>query len=252
MGEILKFEHYSLSFEKKGNLSPILQDVSFSVKEGSLVAIVGRSGSGKTLLLRSILRLPGTMARRSGTILFKGEDLDSKTEKEMREVRGGKIGMIFQDPVASLSPLMKIGKQIVEVACLHRPTLSPLLAREKAERLFDLVGIDRPKMRMNQYPFELSGGQCQRVCIAIALITGPSLLLADEPTTALDVTTARQIMKLFMKIKKELGMTILFVTHNLHLIRDYGDEILMLSGGSITETLTGKDELTNEALYARS
>ena len=200
--------------------------VSYSVDAGETVAVVGESGSGKSVTALSVLRLipdpPGRIT--AGTVTFAGRDLLTLSEPEMREVRGGEIGMIFQEPMTSLNPVLTIGRQITETLEQHRG-LSRAEAARRAQELLGQVGIAEPARRLKQYPHQLSGGMRQRVMIAIALACGPKLIIADEPTTALDVTIQAQILELMKALTRDLGIALIIITHNLGVVARYADRV---------------------------
>jgi len=213
-----------------------VDDVSFSIKKGETLGIVGESGCGKTMTALSLLRLipspPGRIV--SGEIVCQGKDILSLPEKEMRKIRGKVISMIFQEPMTSLNPVFTIGYQIREAIQIHLG-LKKKEARERAIYMLSKVGIPDPSSRVDAYPHELSGGMRQRAMIAIALSTGPDLLIADEPTTALDVTIQAQILNLMAELKNELGMSVLFITHDMGLIAEMADRVLVMYAGQIVE-----------------
>jgi len=219
-----------------GNLQA-LDGVSFDVPSGRTVAIVGESGCGKTATALSIMRLlpqPGAKIDR-GRVLFQGEDLLSLSERDMQRIRGGKIGMIFQEPLTALNPVYTIGAQIIEAIRLH-DRRSRSAARAQAIDLLHRVGFSRPEERIDSYPHELSGGMRQRVLIAMALAAGPRLLIADEPTSALDTALRAQIMALLGDLSRELGMSLLVITHDLSFVADIADELVVLYAGTVVET----------------
>ncbi len=218
-----------------------VRGVSFNVKKGEAIGIVGESGSGKSVTSMSIMRLlqyPGKV--KSGQILFKGEDLLSKNKREMMEIRGNDIAMIFQDPMTSLNPVYRIGDQIMEGIIKHQG-LNRKEAREKAIEMLRLVGIPSPEQRVDNYPHEFSGGMRQRAMIAIALACKPDLLIADEPTTALDVTIQAQILELLKDLKEKLDMSIILITHDLGVVADVCSKICVMYGGLIMEEGTAEE-----------
>ncbi|WP_437675569.1 oligopeptide/dipeptide ABC transporter ATP-binding protein [Sorangium sp. So ce131] len=233
---LLRVSHLSVSFSADGRVTRALDGVSFSVPRGRTVALVGESGCGKTVTALSILRLlPAPYASvDAGAIELEGRDLLSLTEREMRAVRGGKIGMIFQEPMTSLNPVYTVGAQIAEAIRLHRP-MSRGDARLYAVSLLGKVGLPEPEVRAGSYPHELSGGMRQRVMIAMALAPGPSLLIADEPTTALDMTTQAQILDLLERLKAESSMSLLLIAHDLAVVGELADEIVVLYAGTVVE-----------------
>lgn len=219
-----------------------LRQISFKIFPGEGVALVGESGCGKSTVAQTIMSLipdsVGTVEAQA--IRFQGQNILQMSEKEKRQLRGNKIGMIFQDPMSSLNPLMKIGKQIAEGLCLHRG-LTKNEAREKALELCHKVGLSDPLQRLDQYPFELSGGMRQRVMIAIAIACSPKLLIADEPTTALDVTIQNQILDLLVDLKEKDGMSTLLITHNLGIVPKLCEKIFVMYAGKIVESGSVKD-----------
>jgi oligopeptide/dipeptide ABC transporter ATP-binding protein len=216
--------------------------VSFDVPEGTTVGLVGESGCGKSVTSLSILRLvpdpPGRIE--SGTITFRGRELLSLAEREMRTVRGDQISMIFQEPMTSLNPVYTVGSQIVEAIRLHRKT-SRGDAHRRAVQMLSLVGIPAAESTSRAYPHELSGGMRQRVMIAMALSCEPSLLIADEPTTALDVTIQAQILELLHRLQRELGMSVLLITHDLGIVAEYTKHVLVMYAGRIVESAPAVD-----------
>ena len=214
-----------------------LGGVSFDVPAGKTVAIVGESGCGKTATALSIMRLlpaPAATIER-GSILFQGENLLSLSERNMQRIRGGKIGMVFQEPLTALNPVYTVGAQIIEAIQLH-DRMSRVAARRRAIDLLHRVGFPRPEERIDSYPHELSGGMRQRVLIAMALAAGPRLLIADEPTSALDTALRAQIMALLGDLSRELGMSLLVITHDLAFVGDIADELVVLYAGMVVET----------------
>jgi peptide/nickel transport system ATP-binding protein len=204
--------------------------LSFAVEPGETVAIVGESGSGKSVTAMSILRLLGQGARHEGAVRFEGRDLLAASEAEMRRLRGNRIGMIFQEPMTALNPVHTVGRQIAEGVRLHRG-LSPKDARARALEMLELVGIPAPARRMDEYPHQLSGGMRQRVMIAMALACDPALLIADEPTTALDVTVQAQILDLIREQAAELGAGVILITHDLGVVAELADRVVVVYAG---------------------
>ncbi len=209
--------------------------IDLDVGVGETLGIVGESGSGKSLSLRAILRLLPAQARVSGTVLWNGTDLLRLDEPAMRRVRGGQIGMVFQEPMTALNPVLPIGLQITESLGVHL-NLRGAAAKRRAMELLDLVGIPDARRRLSNYPHEFSGGMRQRAMIAAALASGPKLLLADEPTTALDVTIQDQILKLLLRLKEELAMSVVIVTHDLGVVAGTCDRVAVLYAGRVMET----------------
>jgi peptide/nickel transport system ATP-binding protein/oligopeptide transport system ATP-binding protein len=218
-------------------LGPIVpvQELSFDLNAGEVLGIVGESGSGKSLTLRAILRLLPRIAQTSGDIVWRGRDLMRLAESELRAVRGGEIAIVFQEPMTALDPVLTIGRQITESLVEHLG-LRGRSARSRAVELLDMVGIPDARRRLWSYPHEFSGGMRQRAMLAIALAAGPKLLLADEPTTALDVTIQDQILKLLLRLRRELSMSIVLVTHDLGIIAETCDRVAVLYSGRMMET----------------
>lgn len=238
MENILEVKDLQITFDTYAGKVKAIRGVSFDLKPGETLAIVGESGSGKSVTSRSIMRLLANNANiEHGEILFKGEDLVHKTEKEMQKIRGSEIAMIFQDPMTSLNPTQKIGKQIAEPIIKHQ-NISKEEAYKKAEELLQLVGIPNPAKRMKQYPHQFSGGQRQRIVIAIALGCNPDILIADEPTTALDVTIQAQILELMKDLQQEIKTSIIFITHDLGVVANVADRVAVMYAGKIVEVGT--------------
>jgi oligopeptide/dipeptide ABC transporter ATP-binding protein len=209
--------------------------VSFTIKRGEVLGLVGESGCGKSVASLSIMRLidkPGKIV--GGEVIFKGEDLLKKTEEEIRKIRGSEIAMIFQEPMTSLNPVFTIGNQVIEAILLHQD-LSEEEAKKRTIELLNLVGIPEPERRFNQYPHELSGGMRQRAMIAMAISCNPDLLISDEATTALDVTIQAQILELMKDLQKKIGMSVLFITHDLALVAEMANNIAVTYTGKIVE-----------------
>lgn len=212
-----------------------VRGVNLTVKKGEIHGIVGESGCGKSMLVKSIMRLHDEKrSRYSGAIIYKGKDILGLNKKEVRSMRGKDISMIFQDPVNSLDPIMKVGEQISEMLRI-KEGLKKKDAEDRAKELLGQVGLEPVEERIRQYPFEMSGGMMQRVMIAIAIACKPDLLIADEPTTALDVTTQKQILKLMMDIRDKTGMAILIVTHNLGVVAEICDTVSVMYAGQVME-----------------
>ncbi|MGJ4926849.1 ABC transporter ATP-binding protein [Bradyrhizobium sp. HKCCYLS2038] len=233
---LLSVSDLSVAFHQGGRATTAVDHVSFDIKRGECVALVGESGSGKSVSALSVLKLlPYPVASHpSGSIRFKGRDLLPLSEGEMRGIRGSDISIIFQEPMTSLNPLHTIERQISEILHLHRP-ISSSAARTRVLELLTQVGIPEPETRLASYPHQLSGGQRQRVMIAMALANEPDLLIADEPTTALDVTVQAQILALLADIRARLGMSLLFITHDLGIVRRIADRVCVMNGGKIVE-----------------
>ncbi|RWX76640.1 ABC transporter ATP-binding protein [Neorhizobium lilium] len=239
---LLSIRDLSVAFHQGGNVSLAVDRVSFDILPGEVLALVGESGSGKSVTANSILKLlPYPAASHpSGQILFEGRDLLAATEPELRKVRGDDITMIFQEPMTSLNPLHTVERQIGEVVELHKG-ISGRAVRTRTLELLNQVGIRDPEKRLSAYPHELSGGQRQRVMIAMALANRPKLLIADEPTTALDVTVQAQILELLKDLKGQHGMSMLFITHDLGIVRKFADRVCVMTKGKIVETGTVED-----------
>jgi peptide/nickel transport system ATP-binding protein len=213
----------------------VVERVSFSVGPGEVLALVGESGCGKSLTALSILRLlPPAVQLREGSIRLESQDLVPLSERRMRDLRGKRLSIIFQEPTASLDPLSTVGRQIAEAVTVHE-RVSRAEARSRARDMLVAVGIPDPDRRLDQYPFELSGGMCQRIMIAIALMLGPALLVADEPTTALDVTIQAQILELMKKLVAERSTSILLITHDMGVVADMADRVAVMYGGWVVE-----------------
>ena len=241
---LLDIKNERLSFFTPAGEVKALNNVSFSMKQGEVLGIVGESGSGKSVTAYSLMGLtayPGKLI--GGEIRFNGHEVEKMTEKEFRKMRGEEVSIIFQDPMTSLNPVYTIGNQIVEMVRLHT-NKDKKEAYARAKELLELVGINEPERRLKQYPHELSGGMRQRVMIAIALACEPKLLIADEPTTALDVTIQAQILELMMELRKKLGMSIIMITHDLGVVASMCEKIAVMYAGKIVEYGT-----TDEIFY---
>src|SRR3954454_5355116 len=234
--KLLEVKDLSIVFRQGSRQACAVDRISFDVGKGETVALVGESGSGKSCTALAVLKLlPYPAASHpSGTIRFKDQELLGMSEREIRRVRGNDITIIFQEPMTSLNPLHTIEKQIAEILSIHRG-MSGNVARARIVELLGQVGIPDPAARLGSYPHQLSGGQRQRVMIAMALANEPDLLIADEPTTALDVTVQAQILKLLKDIQTRLGMAILFITHDLGIVRKFADRVCIMSKGKIVE-----------------
>ncbi|MCY9545856.1 ABC transporter ATP-binding protein [Lysinibacillus xylanilyticus] len=243
---ILEVKDLKINFKTYAGLVHAVRGVTFDLKEGETLAIVGESGSGKSVTSNALMKLipqpPGIYE--SGQILFNGRDLVPLSDKEMSKIRGNEIAMIFQDPMTSLNPTMKVGRQITEVILQHKK-VSKADAKKRAIELLTQVGIPFPEKRYNQYPHEFSGGMRQRVVIAIALAADPKLLIADEPTTALDVTIQAQILELMKEIQKNSKTSIIFITHDLGVVANIADRVAVMYAGQIVEYGTVNDIFYN-------
>jgi len=233
---ILAVRDLSVTFADKGRAVTILHDLSFSLLHQQVLGMVGESGSGKSVTALSILKLVPRppLKKMSGEIRYEGHDLIPFSSREMRSIRGKEIGFIFQEPAAALNPVLTIGDQIMEMIRAHKG-VSKKKTREMGIELLREVGMSSPEFRMKNYPHELSGGMRQRAMIAMALSCSPRILIADEPTTALDVTIQAQILELFKKLKKERQMSILFITHDLGVIAEIADKVLVIHEGRMVE-----------------
>ena len=236
MEKILQVKDLHISFHTFAGEVQAIRGVNFDLYKGETLAIVGESGSGKSVTSKAVMRLlpPGNSEIKAGEILFAGQDLAKMKEKDMQKIRGKEISMIFQDPMTSLNPTMKIGKQIMEPIIKHQ-RLSKREAKERALNLLKLVGIPMPEARFEQYPHQFSGGMRQRVVIAIALACNPHILIADEPTTALDVTIQAQILELMKGLQKKVDTSIIFITHDLGVVANVADRVAVMYGGKIVE-----------------
>ena len=242
---LVDIQHERLSFFTPAGEVKALNDVSIHLNDGEVLGIVGESGSGKSVTAYSLMGLtayPGKLV--GGTIDFNGHRINDLSEKEFRKIRGNEVSIIFQDPMTSLNPVYTIGNQIMEVILLHTDK-NKEQARARAKELLELVGINEPEKRLKQYRHELSGGMRQRVMIAIALACEPKLLIADEPTTALDVTIQAQILELMMELKEKLGMAIIMITHDLGVVASMCDRIAVMYAGRIVEYGTTDDIFYN-------
>lgn len=232
---ILTVKNLQTTFFVEGKEIKAVDGVSFPVKKGKTIGIVGESGSGKSITSLSIMQLiekPGVIT--GGEIQFQGKDLLQQPAKQMRNIRGNRISMIFQEPMTSLNPVFTVGEQIAEVYQIHQG-YSKKAGKKKAIEMLKLVGIPSPEKRIQQYPFELSGGMRQRVMIAISLACNPELLIADEPTTALDVTIQAQILELINDLQKQLGMSVIFITHDLGVVGEVCDHVTVMYAGQVVE-----------------
>src|SRR5712692_8241206 len=234
---LLEVNNLKTYFFTRGGVVKAVDDVSFVVKPGEALGVVGESGCGKSVTALSVIRLVATPPGRivGGEISFNGENILEKNQDEMTDLRGSKISMIFQDPMTSLNPVFTVGYQIAETVKRHRKDVSNDQAWKRAVEMLDLVRIPDAKRRSKNYPHEFSGGMRQRVMIAIALACNPKLLIADEPTTALDVTIQQQILELLLDLREELGMAIVIITHNMGVVAEMADRVLVMYAGRIVE-----------------
>ncbi|MDQ1077763.1 ABC transporter ATP-binding protein [Pseudoroseomonas cervicalis] len=233
---LLEIQDLTVRFDTSEGSVHAVNGVTYSLEEGETLGVVGESGSGKSVHVLSLLGLiprpPGRIA--AGRALFRGRDLLAMSEAELRQVRGAEIGIIFQDPMTALNPVLRVSTQIVEALVCHR-RMSRSAARRRAVELLDLVGIPEPQKRVTQYPHEFSGGMRQRVMIAIGIACEPKLLIADEPTTALDVTVQAQVLDLMRDLKKKLGMAMIWITHDMGVVAGIADTVQVMYGGRILE-----------------
>lgn len=242
MEKILQVKNLHVSFRTYGGEVKAVRGVTFDLHKGETIAIVGESGCGKSVTAKSIMGLipnpPGKIT--DGKILFKGKDLAKLPDRELRKIRGADISMIFQDPMTALNPTLTIGEQIMEGIIQHHK-IARSDARKKTLEILELVGIPSPKSRLKQYPHQFSGGMRQRIVIALALICEPEVMIADEPTTALDVTIQAQILDLFRDIQKKTGVSIILITHDLGVVAQVADRVAVMYGGKIIETGTKRE-----------
>jgi oligopeptide/dipeptide ABC transporter ATP-binding protein len=250
MGEpLLEIRNLKTCFYTEDGVVPAIENVSFSLDKGETIGIVGESGSGKSVTALSVMRLipnpPGRIE--CGEIIFEGENLLEKRMDQMRGIRGNDIAMIFQEPMTSLNPVLTVGDQITEAIILHQK-LSKQDAKDKSVHMLRLVGIPSPERRVNDYPHQMSGGMRQRVMIAMALSCNPKLLIADEPTTALDVTVQAQILELMMALKDDLGTSVMLITHDLGVIAETADKVVVMYAGNVVEK-AGVRELFREPAH---
>ncbi|MFB3127556.1 MAG: ABC transporter ATP-binding protein, partial [Candidatus Acidiferrales bacterium] len=242
---ILSFQDLKTHFFTGHGVAKAVDGVSMDLGEGETLGIVGESGSGKTVTCLSVLRLvpsPGRIV--GGRIVFGNQDLTVLAERELQHIRGKQIGMVFQDPMTSLSPFLTIGEQVAEPLLVH-DRLSRREARSRAAEILGKVGIPEPASRLSDYPHRFSGGMRQRVMIAMALIGNPKVLIADEPTTALDVTIQAQVLELFRKLKEEFGTAILLITHNLGVVAGMADRVAVMYAGRVVEMAETEELFTN-------
>ncbi|MBE6024883.1 MAG: ABC transporter ATP-binding protein [Cellulosilyticum sp.] len=238
---LLEVNQLSTSFKMKRGTVKAVNQISFNCEEGEILAIVGESGSGKSVTSLSIMQLLAENAEiTEGEILYKGENLLKKNKAEMRALRGNEISMIFQEPMTSLNPVMRIGEQLTESIQLHMK-LNKKQAMARAVEMLELVGIPSPEQRVKDYPHQMSGGMRQRVMIAMALACNPTLLIADEPTTALDVTIQAQILDLIYRLREKLGMAVLLITHDLGVVAEAADRVVVMYCGKVVEEAKVED-----------
>lgn len=233
MNTLLQVEHLTVEFRRREKIIPAVQDVSFNVQNGEFLGLVGESGSGKTTAALAILNLVAKPEGRisQGRILFEGTDLLSLDESALRQIRGGSIAMIFQDPFTSLNPVLSIGEQLEEVLEIHEGRRN----KQKVLEGLKKVRLEDPERIYRSYPHQISGGQRQRATISMAILSRPKLLIADEPTTALDVTIQKEILQLLDSLRKEMGMAVLFITHNFGIVANFASRVIVMKDGRIVE-----------------
>ncbi len=247
---LLQVQNLSVSFDTDEATVGVLDDVTFQLAQGETLGVVGESGCGKSVTSLAIMGLLPKPAGRvtGGEIVFGGDDLLSYRPEQMRNIRGRRISMIFQEPMTALNPVQRIGRQLMETLQLHRPQSNKYEQIEICVELLDRVGIPEPRQRLTEYPHQLSGGMRQRVMIAMALIHVPDILIADEPTTALDVTIQAQILELIEELQRENGMAVIFITHDLAVIAEIADRVVVMYAGRVAEEATAL-ELFSQPLH---
>jgi len=242
MASLLEVKNLATHFFTQEGVVKAVDGVSYNVEEGEVVGIVGESGCGKSVGAMSIMRLvsspPGRIV--DGEVLFEGEDLVKADDDRLRDIRGNRISMVFQEPMTSLNPVLTVGRQLTETLELHM-NMNKVESRQRAAELLEMVGIPDADRRLNDYPHQFSGGMRQRVMIAMALSCDPKLIIADEPTTALDVTIQAQILELMQDLSKELGTALIIITHNLGVVARYADRVIVMYAGKIVETASAID-----------
>lgn len=244
MSAILEVKNLSVSFSNATKELKIIDNLSFNLEEGKISALVGQSGSGKSVTALTLMKLTGQNSIISGSVIFQNHNLLKLSERELCQIRGNDIGIIFQDPITSLNPLHTIRKQITEAITIHNKFNKEKIA-SRIKELLELVDLKNFSDRLDSYPHQLSGGQKQRVMIAIAIANNPKILIADEPTTALDVITQNEILKLLLELKNKLGLTIFFITHNLRIVKKLADNVLVMNKGKIVEKATVENVFNN-------
>lgn len=246
MSKLLEVDNMQVHIQTQHGAVQAVRGISFFLEEKETLAIVGESGSGKSITVKGVMRLLPTMGKIiEGSVLLEGNDLAKYSERQMQDIRGSDISMIFQDPMTSLNPTMTVGKQIIEVLKEHRRDMSRDQMKARAVELLDLVGINNSEKRYSQYPHQLSGGMRQRVVIAIALACDPKILIADEPTTALDVTIQAQILDLMRELQQKINTAIIIITHNLGVVANIAERVAVMYGGKIVETGDVKELFAN-------
>ena len=245
---MLSVKNLSTTFDLEDCTVTAVDGLSFDLPQGSTLGIVGESGSGKSVSALSILRLlPRPMGKSTGEVILDGENLLDLPAEKMLKIRGYKISMIFQEPMTALNPVHSIGQQLMETFFLHYPAMAKNIAWDRSVEMLTKVGIPAPEKRMNEFPHQLSGGMRQRVMIAIALSCEPDILIADEPTTALDVTVQAQILELMKELQKKNNMSIIFITHDLGVVAENCDDVLVMYAGRVVEHATVKELFSNPA-----
>jgi oligopeptide/dipeptide ABC transporter ATP-binding protein len=234
--ELLRIDGLHVGFRSGDRMNNVVRGVDLRIRPGEVVGLVGESGSGKSITALAVMRLlPPGASITSGRVIFRGRDLMEASDADLNRLRGGEIGMIFQDPLTALNPALPIGRQLVDAIRAHQP-IGRRAAQTRAAELLALVGIPFPAERLRAYPHELSGGMRQRVMIALAVSSNPSLLIADEPTTALDVTVQAQVMELIDRIRNEFAIAVLFISHNLELVAEIADRVVVMYAGRVVES----------------
>lgn len=232
---LLEVEHLTIGFPTDDGLARTVEDVSFVLREGETLGIVGESGSGKSMTAMAIMGILPKAAIISGSIRFRGRELIGLSDDELRDIRGRDIAIVFQDALTSLNPVMTVGDQLIEAVRVHRPDTTAQERRDRAVELLTLVGIPSPEQRMRRYPHEFSGGMRQRVMIGMSIANEPDLLIADEPTTALDVTVQAQILDVLREVQARTGTTVMLITHDLGVVAGVADRVLVMYAGGVVE-----------------
>jgi len=235
---LLVVDHLSVGFHTKSGVVKAVTDISFEISPGEVLAVVGESGSGKSVTALALMQLHPSNTEITGTAMFRGRDLVSMGERDMRAIRGREIAMIFQDPMTAMNPVFTVGDQIIETIQVHNPGTPKDAAMARVVELLELVGVPEPKRRAKQYPHEYSGGMRQRAMIAMAIANDPKLLIADEPTTALDVTVQAQVMEVLHDVQKETGSAMMLITHDLGLVAGSADRVQVMYASRLMETGT--------------
>jgi oligopeptide/dipeptide ABC transporter ATP-binding protein len=233
---LLEVSELSVSFPTDAGLARAIEGVSFVLREGETVGIVGESGSGKSMTAMAIMGLLPKKAVVTGSIRFRGQELVGMSDAALREIRGKDIAVVFQDALTALNPVMRVGEQLIEAVRVHRPDTTTAERKARAIELLDVVGIPSPELRVDRYPHEFSGGMRQRVMIAMSIANEPDLLIADEPTTALDVTVQAQVLEVLREVQRRTGTTVLLITHDLGVVAGTADRVLVMYAGGVVET----------------